>query len=369
MQLLLFIFFFSSVPPLRHSVMPNRRTSDEDRARIAGSYERGEDFVALASSLGVKRTTAYAVVGCFARQGRTSAMEHAGGRPKKIDDETIDFISTLIEADPLKTLKQLVDDVRAIWPDKPHFSEATLSRALEGELYSVKLARDCPTERNSERVKDERHHYAQWMLGTGINLDRVYIDETGFNLWTRRAYGRSHVGTRVNRIIGGQRGRNATIITAIFDKPSNGILYYEIHFGKINKNIFNSFMQSLNTIIGDAKPVVIMDNAPIHIGVANDFPEMNIKMLPPYSPFLNPIENCFSVLKSDMKRTLNEKREMCTAEEAARLGTSVCALREHILRDCAEQALPCINHRLVAEMYAHANTYLMRCLQKEDIFN
>ena len=102
------------MPPLRHSVMPNHRTSDEDRTHIAGSYERGEDFVALASFLGVKRTTAYAVVGCFARQGRIEAMEHAGGRPKKIDEETIDFISTLIEADPLKTIKQLVDDVTSL---------------------------------------------------------------------------------------------------------------------------------------------------------------------------------------------------------------------------------------------------------------
>ena len=56
------------------------------------------------------------------------------------------------------------------------------------------------------------------------------------------------------------------------------------------------------------------------------------------------------------------------AAEAARLGTSVCGLREKILRECAEQALPCMNHCLVAEMYAHVNTYLMRCLQKEDLY-
>ena len=82
-------------------------------------------------------------------------------------------------------------------------------------------------------------------------------------------------------------------------------------------------MLSLTMVIGEANPVVIMDNAPVHNGISNAFPETNIKFPLPYSPFLNPIENCFSVLKSDMKRSLNEEREKRISAEAARQGISV----------------------------------------------
>lgn len=54
------------------------------------------------------------------------------------------------------TLRALKNDVRQIFPRKPAFSEASLSRALEGELVSLKLPRDLLAERNSERIKAVR---------------------------------------------------------------------------------------------------------------------------------------------------------------------------------------------------------------------
>ena len=66
------------------------------------------------------------------------------------------------------------------------------------------------------------------------------------------------------------------------------------------------FHANSNTIIGEAEPAVIVVNATVHSGVAEDFPEMNTKTLSHYSPFLNPIANCFSVVKvhvSDLTHT------------------------------------------------------------------
>ena len=50
------------------------------------------------------------------------------------------------------------------------------------------------------------------MYDEGIHKLRIYIDETGFNLHTKRAYGRAPMGQRINRIVSGQRGGNVTSV-------------------------------------------------------------------------------------------------------------------------------------------------------------
>lgn len=356
---------FHLAPP--RFTMRYRRTSNEDRSRIVESYDSGEDFLALAHTLGVQRSTAYSIVRTYQREDRSEALCQAGGRPKSLDNETLDLIVLLLEANPEITLRRLLEEVRALWPLKPAFSRMTLCRALEGEMFSVKMTYDVPADRNSVRVKEDRRAYAEWLLNEAMNTPRVYVDETGFNLWTKRTYGRSRVGTRVNRVVGGQRGRNATVIAAIAD--GGGVLYHEVHFGKVNGETFKQFMVSLEVIIGGSNSVIIMDNAPVHRGIIEEFPALKIKMLPPYSPFLNPIENCFSVFKTFIKQYLATQTMQCTSERASRLGVSLVALRESVLQEAIEVALPQITRSVVERTYGHANTYLTRCLQGDDIFH
>ena len=95
----------------------------------------------------------------------------------KVDDESLDLAIMLIKGNPLLTLIQIRADIPAIFPGKADFSTSTLQRSLEGELLTVKMARDIPGERNSVRVKDARAEYAAWMINTGITRHRVYVDE------------------------------------------------------------------------------------------------------------------------------------------------------------------------------------------------
>ena len=350
--------------------MPRTRynkTSNDDRSRIAQAYEDGEDFLTLAHSLGVKRTTAYSIVSTYVKEGRTETLGQRGGRQKIIDNETLDFISLLLEATPQQPLRQIKQTIREIWPTKPHFNEATLSRALEGELITLKMCRDSPAERNSESVLNSRREYAQWMMAEGINRHRIYVDETGFNLWTKRTYGRSRLGERVNRLVGGQRGRNATVICAVSNQV--GILYHEVHFTTVNKQAFNHFLASLEAILGDEETVIIMDNAPVHNGMQEIYPNLHLKYLPPYSPFLNPIENCFSVLKNYMKHRLNDSVGTCTTANAHRQGFILVAFRERFLMEAVNAALPFITASVVENCYRHATSYLPRCIDKTAIYN
>ncbi|KAG7163762.1 putative DDE superfamily endonuclease domain-containing protein 9 [Homarus americanus] len=241
-----------------------------------------------------------------------------------------------------------------IFPTKPHFSEVTLSRYLEGELISLKMSRDSPTERNSPAVKEARHAYATWMLATGLQQQLVYIDETGFNLWTKRTYGRARRGEHVHRAVGGQRGRNTTVIAAIAEHC--GIRYHEIHYGSVTKDVFSDFIASLAAIIGDARSILVLDNAPIHNGIAAVYPELNFKFLPPYSPCLNPIENCFSVFKSYLNQYLHREAPRCNAAHARQEGVTLNALRENILQVGVEFALPSVTEHVVSQNYITMST-------------
>ena len=203
------------------------------------------------------------------------------------------------------------------------------------------------------------------MIETGLQRHRIYIDETGFNLWTRRTYGRARIGERVNRIVVGQKGRDVTVIAAISDLV--GVVYHEVHTVPVTKEIFVHFITSLSAILGEENAILLMDIAPVHSGIQERFPNLSVKFLPPYSPFLNPIENVFSVLKAYIKHYLHEEVGGCTPARAAREGRTIQQLREMVFCKVLTQHCPQVTQNIVANNYNHANTYLARCIQQVDL--
>ena len=65
-----------------------------------------------------------------------------------------------------------------------------------------------------------------------------------------------------------------------------------------------------NLPANDEQPIFIFDNAPAHrrAGSANLPDNCSVRWLPPYSPFLNIVENCFSQWKAAIKRDLAASR-------------------------------------------------------------
>ena len=121
----------------------------------------------------------------------------------------------------------------------------------------------------------------------------------------------------------------------------------------------------------DEEATIAFDNAPSHQG-AEDWltlpPTHHIKRLPPYSPFLNPIENVFSVLKSHVKQHMTAQQErMDDRVSAARAGMSLESWRRGILLDGIEMAMQSVTGNQVAAQYRHSNTFLPACAAKEDI--
>ena len=87
------------------------------------------------------------------------------------------------------------------------------------------------------------------------------------------------------------------------------------------------------------------------------FPKLDIKFLPPSSPILNPIENCFSPLKANLKHCLSDIAGTLTIAAARAAGQTLRTHREQALHRALEHCIPTIRAEMVAAMLTLTPTF------------
>ena len=191
--------------------------SKNDKLRLIRAHENQEDYHEVARTLGIKRTTAWAII---RRHQQTGAIERPRGgareEVRKVDDEMKAAMVDIIEQHPSYTLKQIREELQRLLPQKPVISVSTVAHVLDGALIRMKTLENIPQDRNNIRIKNERYNYANWMMAEGVGRNLVYLDEAGFNLFTRRTRGRARIGQRAVRQVGNSRGRHLTLLMASF---------------------------------------------------------------------------------------------------------------------------------------------------------
>lgn len=139
-----------------------------------------------------------------------------------------------------------------------------------------------------------------------IPQELIFIDEAGLHLSKMRRRGMNIIGQRAIIEVPGHIGRNVTICPAM---SQNGVLHCQSTLGPYNTAHLLHFLNTLNYNIfqpeqrgpGDPEQqmyVLIWDNVSFHRAAQvrnmfHDHPRFTILYLPPYSPFLNPIEVFF----------------------------------------------------------------------------
>ncbi|XP_038073595.1 uncharacterized protein LOC119741770 [Patiria miniata] len=202
-----------------------RRISDVDRNRLIDAFEADDaDYLQVADTLGIKHSTARSIVGVYLRDGRRNKLPKGGPINQKVDDDMRDALQGYLDDNPLLTLRQLNTQLRADLPDKPFVTTSTIARTLDGMLITLKLAEDVPEQRNEPRILDARVIFGNWFLQVGVLGHTVYIDETGYNIWTRRSYGRAPRGEPARRVVHGQRGKQVNITFAISGEVGQNII-------------------------------------------------------------------------------------------------------------------------------------------------
>ena len=184
----------------------------------------------------------------------------------------------MIESVPTITIKELNQALRESFPAISHICDSTVLRALDAALITLKKCENVPQDRNSLAVKEARVQFAHYMYDEGLQKDRMYIDETGFNLYTKQMYGQATRGEHAIRVVGDQRGGNITLVAAISDVT--GLVYHEIHTQSVTKEVFASFLTSLDVILGDEEAILIMDNASCHGDAGQVIQNHEVRYLP-----------------------------------------------------------------------------------------
>lgn len=89
------------------------------------------------------------------------------------------------------TINELNQVLRESFPAKTHVCDSIVEGTRCNAHYYKKKCENVPQDRNSPAVKEAiyRVQYAHYMYLEGLQKHRSYIDESGFNLYTKRMYG------------------------------------------------------------------------------------------------------------------------------------------------------------------------------------
>jgi transposase len=125
-----------------------------------------------------------------------------------------------------------------------------------------------------------------------------------------RLYGRSAPGERVNEAAPLNYGENITMLAAISLSGIDAPMTIE---GAVDGLVFRTYVEHVLAPTLAEGDIVVMDNLGAHkvAGVLEAIEARGAKVifLPPYSPDLNPIEKCWSKIKTFLRAAKARTRE------------------------------------------------------------
>jgi transposase len=141
-----------------------------------------------------------------------------------------------------------------------------------------------------------------------------FIDESGNNLALTRLFGRAAPGARINEGVPQNRGENVTMLAAI---GLSGVSAPMTVNGAVDGEVFLAYVREVLAPTLSAGDIVVMDNLSAHqvagVRAAIEAKGARLEYLPPYSPDYNPIEKCWSKLKTFLRRVKARTREALEA--------------------------------------------------------
>jgi len=245
----------------------------------------------------LRKTAMVLMVGhtTIARWLKTPNKQQYTRRTNKVykSDVIVGFLKTVIQCDPFVSLKLLQEKIKVCLGVS--VSKELVRTAIARLGLTKKKARFYGKSQNQEaRTREFLQKRQQFQEQ---NRMFVSIDETSFGRNGIEIKGYAPRGVKLHI----QRIPERTVTTSAVCCVSNdGIISYATKQGSYNTDSFVSFIESLNL---QEKTVVLMDNVSFHKSrkVSHVFQERNVEVLftPPYSPWFNPIELCFSIVKRD----------------------------------------------------------------------
>ena len=101
------------------------------------------------------------------------ANSWGGERKRKMDDEMMDMLVTIVEEHPPFTLNQINTELRIRLSNKPHNGRTTLMKGLEARLLKLKKLEDAPEESSEVVLVIEKHRNpveGHWLIDPNAPL-------------------------------------------------------------------------------------------------------------------------------------------------------------------------------------------------------
>ncbi|OKH34391.1 transposase [Calothrix sp. HK-06] len=158
------------------------------------------------------------------------------------------------------------------------------------------------SEKETERVQNLRLEF--WLKIQAIVPENlIFIDEAGVNLSLIRKNARARKGKRAHGKREHKRSKNVSLIGAISLK---GVISQYSILGATDGLTFEAFIAKKLVPKLWKGACVVMDNCSVHLGkeIEKLIEDAGATLiyLPPYSPEFSPIENCWSKIKSILRR-------------------------------------------------------------------
>lgn len=158
-------------------------------------------------------------------------------------------------------------------------------------------------------MQTRRREYGAEIAGEMVSRLK-FLDEAGSNIAMTPRYGRASPGERVNESTPLNYGENITMLAAISLSGIDAPMTIE---GAVDGLVFKTYVEQVLAPTLEPGDVVVMDNLGAHkvAGVIDAIEARGAKaiFLPPYSPDLNPIEKCWSKIKTYLRSAKARTRE------------------------------------------------------------
>jgi len=163
----------------------------------------------------------------------------------------------------------------------------------------------------------------------------VFVDETGANLRMARRYGRARRGRRAVGRIPKNYGAGISIIGAM---DESGLIASLSFRGAMDTAALLKFLTEILLPVLQAGDCVVWDNLSVHKtrAVQAEFERAGVEIvfLPPYSPDLNPIEMCWSKMKTFLRRIAARSYELLDEAISAAIKQITASDARNWIRHC-----------------------------------
>lgn len=154
----------------------------------------------------------------------------------------------------------------------------------------------------------------------------IFVDESGVNLAMTRRFGRATPGQRVVESVPENYGSNQTMLAAL---SLDGLDAPWVVDGAVNGEMFHCWVSEILCPTLRAGDIVLWDNLSAHKvrGVAELLAARGAQLLrlSPYSPDFNPIEPCWSKIKTVLRHAKARTVEALIAASKEALDTVTAA--------------------------------------------